>query len=180
MTKIAVFVGSLRADSFNLKLAKSVEKVLPEGVEFDYVDFSDVPFYHQDQEADYPASARKAKDIVEAADGVLFVTPEYNRSIPGILKNIIDWVSRPYGTNSFDGKPTAVIGASGSTLGAALAQSHLKNILLYLNTKLLGQPEVFIPSAYEVFDNEGTPSERVEDNLKKYVETFVAYIDANK
>ncbi len=181
MTQIAVFVGSLRADSLNKKLAKSLEELAPEGVTFSYVDIASLPLFDQDVEAaDYPAAAQVIKDTVEASDGVLFVTPEYNRSIPGVLKNAIDWVSRPWGTNSFDGKPAGIVGASASTLGAALAQAHLRNIMVYLNTKLLGQPEVYLASAHEMFDEEGTIIESSNDYLKKFIDTFVAHIEQSQ
>lgn len=181
MTQIAVFVGSLREDSLNKKLAKSLETLAPAGTTFTYVDISVLPLFNQDVEAaNYPHEAQTIKDIVKSSDGVLFVTPEYNRSMPGVLKNAIDWVSRPWGTNSFDGKPAGVVGASGSTLGTALAQAHLRNVLVYLNTKLLGQPEVYLASAHEMFDEEGVLVESSNEYLKKYIETFVAHVENQK
>jgi chromate reductase len=179
MTQIAVFVGSIRADSLNKKLAKNLEELAPEGVTFTYVDIASLPLFNQDVEVSaYPSEAQAIKDIVVASDGVLFVTPEYNRSIPGILKNAIDWVSRPWGTNSFNGKPVGVVGASGSTLGTALAQSHLRSILLYLNTKVLGQPEVYFAGAHELFDEEGVVIDSSNEFLKKYIDTLVAHINS--
>jgi chromate reductase len=180
MTHIAVFVGSIRADSLNKKLAKNLERLAPKGTTFDYVDIAILPLFNQDLEADYPASAQAVKDVVASADGVLFVTPEYNRSVPGVLKNAIDWASRPWGANSFDGKPAGVVGASGSTLGTALAQAHLKNILVYLNTKLLGQPEVYFASAHEFFDEEGVVIKSSHDYLKNFIDTFIAHVEKQK
>jgi chromate reductase, NAD(P)H dehydrogenase (quinone) len=181
MTQIAVFVGSLRKDSLNKMLAKSLEDLAPEGTTFTYVDISTLPLFNQDVEAaSYPAEAQAIKDMVKSSDGVLFVTPEYNRGIPGVLKNAIDWVSRPWGTNSFDGKPAGVVGASGSTLGTALAQAQLKNVMLYLNTKLLGQPEVYFASAHEMFDEEGVLVDSSTEFLKKYIDTFIAHVENQK
>jgi chromate reductase len=181
MTQIAVFVGSLRADSLNKKLAENLESLAPDDVTFTHIDISTLPLFNQDLEAsDFPVEAQAIKDIVSQSDGVLFVTPEYNRSIPGVLKNAIDWVSRPWGTNSFDGKPAGVVGASGSTLGTALAQAHLRNVLLYLNTKLLGQPEVYLASAHEMFDEEGVVIDSSNEFLKKYIDTFIEHVRSQK
>jgi len=175
MTKIAIFVGSLRQDSFNKQLAQTLERVAPSGTEFDYVDLN-LPLFNQDIEANYPAEARKVKDAVEAADGVLFVTPEYNRSVPAVLKNAIDWASRPWGTNSFAGKPAGVVGASSSSIGTAVAQSDLHHVLLYLDMKVLGQPEVYVSNAHEVFDDEGNVSPENEAFYRTYMERLVDWI----
>lgn len=142
MTTIAVFVGSLRKESFNLKLAKAIENFMPEGVNFEYADMN-LPLYNQDLDGDFPAKATELKQLVERADGVLFVTPEYNRSFPGVLKNAIDWASRPWGQSSFTGKPAAIVGASMGALGATQAQAALRNVALFLDMKLMGQPEVY-------------------------------------
>ncbi|TAL14883.1 NAD(P)H-dependent oxidoreductase [Patescibacteria group bacterium] len=179
MTQIAVFVGSIRADSLNKKMAKNLEELAPEGVTFVYADIASLPLFNQDLEASaYPVEAQAIKDLVVASDGVLFVTPEYNRSVPGVLKNAIDWVSRPWGTNSFDGKPAGVVGASGSTLGTALAQAHLRNILIYLNTKVLGQPEVYFAGAHELFDEEGVVIDTSNEFLRKYINTFIEHVNS--
>lgn len=175
MTKIAVFVGSLRKESFNKKLAKALEREAPEGVEFDYVDLN-LPLFNQDLEAQYPAEAQKVKDAVEAADGVLFLTPEYNRSVPAALKNAIDWASRPWGTNSFAGKPAGVVGASISPLGTAVAQSDLHHVLLYLDMKVLGQPELYVANAHDVFGEEGNVSEENAEYYRKYMERLTDWI----
>ncbi|MBW8836218.1 MAG: NAD(P)H-dependent oxidoreductase, partial [Burkholderia sp.] len=138
---IAVVVGSLRRESFNRQLAQAVISLAPPDFTFEFIDIGSLPLYSQEYDADFPEVARQLKQRVEAADGLLFVTPEYNRSIPGVLKNAIDWASRPYGKNSFNGKPTAGIGASGGAIGTAAAQQHLRSILVYLNVTLMGQPE---------------------------------------
>lgn len=179
MTRIAVFVGSLRNESLNKKLAKSLEAYLPGHVHVEYVDFSDVPLFNQDLEDNYPEAALRVKRQVESADGVLFVTPEYNRGIPGVLKNVIDWMSRPFGQNSLAGKPAAVIGISGSTLGTALAQMQLRSVLLYLDTLLIGQPEVYIPNGFDVFDEAGEPNEYVSKKLEQFADRFVQHVEHN-
>lgn len=181
MTRIAVVVGSLREDSINKKLAKNIEELAPEGVEFTHVDIN-LPLFNQDFSEDkYPAVAQAAKKIIEDADGVLFVTPEYNRSLPGPVKNAIDWLSRPWGKNSFDGKPTGVIGASIGPVGTAVAQADLRHILGFLNAPQLGQPEIYLANASDLFDEGGSlTDERWRKNLKIYMETFTAWVEKQK
>lgn len=180
MTQITVFVGSLRADSLNKKLAKNLEKLAPEGTTFRYVDIGSLPLFNEELEANYPAAAREVKDAVEGADGVLFVSPEYNRGVSGVLKNAIDWASRPWGANSFDGKPAGIVGASGGPLGTGPAQAQLRSIMVYLNTKLLGQPEIYLAGANTVFDEDGIVVESSRDFLKKYIDTFIAHVENQK
>jgi chromate reductase, NAD(P)H dehydrogenase (quinone) len=180
MTKIAVFVGSLQEKSHNKLLAKNLEKLAPEGVEFEYVDIASLPLFNQDLEANFPASAQTAKDIVEAADGVLFVTPEYNRSIPGVLKNAIDWTSRPWGNNSFNQKPTGIVGASIGPVGTAVAQSDLRHIGGFLNVKLMGQPELYIATAQDKFDDNGDIVEASRGYVQNYIDTFAKWVDTEK
>jgi len=179
MTKIAVFVGSLRAESFNKKLAHALENAAPSGVEFDYVDLN-LPLFNQDLEAEYPAEAQKVKDIVEGADGVLFVTPEYNRSIPGVLKNAIDWASRPWGSNSFAGKPVGIVGASGGPVGTAVAQSDLRHICGFLGTKLMGQPELYFANSADKFDVDGTVVGESAEYVKRYIDALAAWVEQEK
>jgi len=181
MTRIAVIVGSLRKESINKYLAKNLEELAPEGTEFTYVDIN-LPLFNQDVEAsNYPASAQEGKDIVEASDGVLFVTPEYNRSTPGVLKNAVDWISRPWGTNSFAGKPVGVVGASVGPVGTAIAQSDMRHILAFLETKQMGQPEIYVANATELFDENGIlTDERWRKNLQGYIDTFVAWVEKEK
>ncbi|MFI5212693.1 MAG: NADPH-dependent FMN reductase [Candidatus Saccharimonadales bacterium] len=179
MTSIAVFVGSLQTNSFNKKLAKNLEALAPADVTFHYIELH-LPLFNQDLEADFPAEARAMKDIVEQADGVLFVTPEYNRSIPGVLKNAIDWASRPWGANSFNGKPTGIVGASPSPVGTAVAQSDLRHIGGFLNVKLMGQPELYLASAHEHFDEQGMVVDGSKELLKTYIDTFSTWVTNEK
>ncbi len=178
MTTIAVFVGSLRKDSFNLKLAKSIERLAPEGTTFVYADMN-LPLYNQDFDADFPAKALELKQVVANADGVLFVTPEYNRSFSGVIKNAIDWASRPWGQSAFAGKPAAIVGASVGALGTTQAQSQLRNVLLFLDMKVMGQPEVYFNAAAG-FDENGQLAQSSEGFIKKFGEAFVRHIDSNK
>jgi len=167
--KIAVLVGSLRKDSFNRRLARAVEKLMPDGFAFEHLRIGELPLYNQDFDADYPPEARRFKQDVEAADALLFVTPEYNRSIPGVLKNALDIGSRPWGTNSFAGKPAAVVGASIGATGTAMAQQHLRNVLTYLDTTLLAQPEVFIYFKEGLIEPEGQID---NDGTRKFLQKF--------
>jgi chromate reductase len=155
LINVAVLVGSLRKESINLKLARAVERLASAELKFDYIRIGDLPLYTQEFDADYPAGCRRLKKEIEASDAVLFVTPEYNRSIPGVLKNAIDIASRPWGTNSFARKPGAVIGASIGAPGASMAQQHLRNVMLYLDIAILPQPEVFIQFKDGMIDSEG-------------------------
>lgn len=175
MTNIAVFVGSLRADSLNKKLAQNLETLAPEGTRFTYVDVN-LPLYDTDLEANFPEVVQKAKDIVSGADGILVVTPEYNRSIPGVLKNAIDWISRPYGQSSFDKKPLGLAGATVGPIGTAVAQSDLRHIAGYLNMRLMGQPELYFNFATDKFDADGKVRKEHEDELRNYIESFVDFV----
>ena len=180
MITIAVFVGSLRADSLNKKLAQNLETLASKDVRFAYVDVN-LPLYNEDVEAaGYPEFVQKQKDIVEAADGVLIVTPEYNRSVPGVLKNAIDWLSRPYGQSAFNNKPLALAGASGGPIGTAVAQSDLRHIAGFLNMRLLGQPEVYFTLSNSKFDENGIVLDEYRDGLKTYIESFVDFVSKSQ
>lgn len=148
--------GSLRKDSLNTAMARAIQKLAPAGMTIDLADISQIPLFNQDLEAAYPVEAKAFKDRVRTADGIIFVTPEHNRSIPAALKNAIDWASRPYGTNAFEGKPVLIAGVTGGRIGTALAQSHLKQIMLYLDAQVIGQPELYLGVASELFDTAGT------------------------
>lgn len=166
--------GSIRKDSYNTNLLRAAQEVAGEGVHISIYDISKLPFYNQDEEALFPQEAIYLKEALEAADGVIFATPEYNRSIPGYLKNAIDWASRPYGKNSFKGKPVLVLGVSVAPTSAALAQYHLKQIMNYLDARVLGQPEFYMGSAIDKFDSEGRLiDQESRDHLKKAIETLV-------
>lgn len=169
-TKVAVFVGSLRKDSINKKLAKAVERLMPADVEFEYVDIGELPLYNQDYDSDYPPPYRRLKQQIEGADALLFVTPEYNRSVPGVLKNAIDIGSRPWGKNSFAGKPAAVIGASIGPISTAIAQQHVRGSLTFVDAPTLAQPEVFIHFKDGMFDDEGNIG---PDDTRKFLQGFV-------
>ncbi len=175
--KIAVLVGSLRMDSFNRRLARAVEKLAPQEFAFTHLQINDLPLYSQDFDTAYPPSALRLKQEIESADGLLFVTPEYNRSIPGVLKNAIDIGSRPWGTNSFAGKPAGVIGASIGSTGTALAQQHLRNVLSYLDVPLLSQPEVFLHFKDDVIAEDGSINNPgTAKFLQGFVDNYVAWI----
>lgn len=152
---IVAISGSLRKDSFNTTLLRSLSALAPAGMSIQIADISALPFFNQDDEASFPASAQALKDSIEAADGVIIATPEYNRSFPGVLKNAIDWASRPWGKNSFAGKPVLTMGVSVGKISTAVAQNHLKQVLTYLDMQVIGQPELYIGPASEVFDAEG-------------------------
>ncbi|MEO8809120.1 MAG: NAD(P)H-dependent oxidoreductase [Rhodanobacter sp.] len=175
--KIAVFVGSLRAGSFNRRLARAVEKLAPDEFQFQHVQIDDLPLYSQDFDAAYPANATRLKSDIESADGLLFVTPEYNRSIPGVLKNAIDLGSRPWGTNSFAGKPAGVLGTSIAAAGTAMAQQHLRNVLAYLDVPVLAQPEVFIQFKDELIAEDGSiGNESTRKFLQGFVDKYAAWV----
>jgi chromate reductase len=174
---IAVIVGSLRRDSFNKTLAHAVTSLAPAGFSFEFVDIGVLPLYSQDYDADFPEVARRFKQQIEAADALLFVTPEYNRSIPGVLKNALDWGSRPWGTNSWAGKPGAVLGTSPGATGTALAQQHLRNVLAYLDVTMLGQPEMFIKHSADQIDDTGNiVNDGTRKFLQKYVDRYEAWV----
>jgi len=157
-------------ESFNRQLAQAVISLAPADFTFEFIDIGSLPLYSQDYDADYPEVAKHLKQRVEAADGLLFVTPEYNRSMPGVLKNALDWGSRPWGTNSWRNKPGAVLGTSVGATGTALAQQHLRNVLAYLDVPTLGQPEVFIKHDPAAINAKG---EIVNDGTRKFLQSFV-------
>ncbi|MDP3311666.1 MAG: NAD(P)H-dependent oxidoreductase [Polaromonas sp.] len=173
---IAVLVGSIRKDSFNRQLAKALEKLFPAEFGFTQVRIDDLPLYNQDDDASPAASVTRLKGEIIAAQGVLFFTPEYNRSIPGVLKNAIDQASRPYGKSVWNGKPAGVIGASVGPIGTALAQQHLRNILAYLNMPTLGQPEAFIHHKEGLYGAVGNIGEASKEFLQSWVDSDVAWV----
>jgi chromate reductase len=175
--RIAVVVGSLRRDSYNRQLAKALEGLAPEGFSFRDSRIDDLPLYNQDDDGNQAASVKRLKDEIAAADGVIFVTPEYNRSIPGVLKNAIDNASRPYGQSAWAGKPAGVIGASIGAPGASMAQQHLRNVLAYLDMPTLGQPEVFIQVKDGFFDADGNiANPDTKRFLQGWVDRYVAWV----
>ena len=174
--QIAVVVGSLRKDSFNQKLAGALQKLFPAEFSFTEVRIDDLPPYNQDDDGQPSAQVTRLKGEISAAQGVLFVTPEYNRSIPGVLKNAIDHASRPYGKSAWNGKPAGVIGASVGPMGTAMAQQHLRNILAHLNMPTVGQPEVFIHHKEGLYDEAGNIGEASIKFLQGWVDTYVAWV----
>ncbi|MGV3682995.1 MAG: NADPH-dependent FMN reductase [Acidovorax sp.] len=174
--QIAVIVGSLRKDSFNRKLATAIERLAPADFKFTQLRIDDLPLYNQDDDGNQAASVLRLKSEVKAAQGLLFVTPEYNRSIPGVLKNALDHGSRPYGQSAWGGKPAGVIGASVGAIGTALAQQHLRNVLGYLDVPTLGQPEGFIHAKEGLFDADGNVGEGSKKFLQGWVDAYVAWV----
>lgn len=178
--KVAVIVGSLRKGSYNLQLAKALVKLGADKFDAHFVEIGDLPLHNQDLESDFPAPATRLKNDIAAADAVLFVTPEFNRSIPGLLKNAIDWASRPYGKNSFAGKPAAICGTSPGAIGAACAQQHLKPILNYLDVALMGAPEVYFQFKEGLIDQDGNiTAENTQKFLQGFVDKFVAWSEGH-
>lgn len=176
---IAVFVGSLRRDSFNARLAAAVAKLTPAEFTFKTLQIFDLPLYNQDDDVNQAAPVKRLKSEITASQGLLFVTPEYNRSIPGVLKNAIDHASRPYGQSSFAGKPAGMIGVSVGAIGTAVAQQHLRNVLAYLDVPTLGQPEVFIQAKEGLFDSDGSIGAGSHQFLHAWVDRYVAWVKKN-
>jgi chromate reductase len=174
-TRIAVIVGSLRRESFNRRLADALPGLAPADWEFAQLRIDDLPLYNQDDDAHQAEPVQRLKREVLAAQGVIFVTPEYNRSVPGVLKNAIDHASRPYGQSAFKGKPAGVLGVSVGSIGTALAQQHLRNSLAYLDMPTLGQPEVFLHSE-KVFDAAGGISEASRPFVQQWMDQYVAFV----
>lgn len=173
---IAVIVGSLRKDSFNRKLANALAKMAPSEFTFKQIVIGDLPLYNQDDDANQASSVKRMKDEIAAANGVLFVTPEYNRSIPGVLKNAIDHGSRPYGESVWTGKPAGVLGISVGAIGTALAQQHLRNIIAYLDMPTLGQPEIFLQAKDDLFDKDGNIGPASKDFLQNWVNKYTTWV----
>ena len=174
--KIAVIVGSLRKDSFNRKLADAIVKLAPPEFSFKQLQIGDLPLYNQDDDANQAESVKRLKNEIKTAHGLLFVTPEYNRSIPGVLKNAIDQASRPYGQNAWAGKPAGVLGASIGVIGTAMAQQHLRNVLSFLDVPTLGQPEAFIHAKDGLFDEAGNIGESSKQFLQNWMDQYVAWV----
>lgn len=173
---IALVVGSLRRESINRRLAAAVTKLAPAEFAFQSVRIDDLPLYNQDDDADQAAPVKRLKGEIEAARGVIFVTPEYNRSVPGVLKNAIDHASRPYGRSAWAGKPAGVIGASVGAPGASMAQQHLRNVLAYLDMPTLGQPEAFIQAKDGLFDEAGDIGADSRKFLQAWMDRYVAWV----
>jgi chromate reductase len=169
--RVGYFVGSLSSTSINRVVASALIKLAPDDLEFTEIPIRDLPLYSPDYDADYPAEGRALKDAIAAMDAVLFVSPEYNRSIPGALKNAIDWASRPWGQNSFDHIPAAVIGASPGQIGTALAQQSLRAVLSFCNARQMTAPEAYIRYSTDVFSPDG---EVLDPVVRDFLTAFMA------
>ena len=167
---VGYFVGSLSKASINRKLARALVRLAPKELQSREIPFADLPLYSYDSDADYPLPARALKDAIAAVDAVLFVTPEYNRSIPGGLKNAIDWASRPYGQNSFTRKPTAVIGTSPGKIGTAVGQQHLRSILAFCNSPQMNSIEAYIQFTPGLITDDG---EVTDDSLAEFLRNYM-------
>jgi chromate reductase, NAD(P)H dehydrogenase (quinone) len=174
-TPIAVIVGSLRKDSFNRKLANALAPLAPDA-ELTQLRIDDLPPYNQDDDGAPAEPVKRLKREIAAAAGVIFVTPEYNRSMPGVLKNAIDHASRPYGQSAWAGKPAGVLGVSIGAAGSALAQQHLRNVLAYLDMPTLGQPEVFIQHKEGLFGADGQLGESSAKFVKSWMDAYMAFV----
>ena len=174
--KIAVFVGSLRKESFNRKLANAIVKLAPQEFAFRQMRIDNLPLYNQDDDGHQADVVVQLKEEIKSAQGLLFVTPEYNRSIPGVLKNALDNASRPYGQSAWAGKPAGILGASIGAPGTAMAQQHLRNILAYLDVPTLGQPEAFVFVKDGFFDEAGDISAGTRKFLQTWMDRYVAWI----
>jgi chromate reductase len=174
---VGYFVGSLASKSINRKLAHALVRLAPKELQLSEIAFAALPLYSYDYDADYPPVARALKDAIARVDAVLFVTPEYNRSIPGALKNAIDWASRPYGTNSFSRKPSAVIGTSPGKIGTAVGQQHLRSILGFCNSPQMNSIEAYIQFTPGLIDDDGqVTDDATAEFLRGYMAEFLAFI----
>lgn len=168
--------GSLRKDSFNRAALRAAQTLVPEGATLELFDLNGIPPYNQDKETQPPEKIVQLKARVRAADAILFATPEYNYSIPGVLKNAIDWASRPYGDSAWEGKPVAVMGASPGSLGSARAQYHLRQVFVFLNMYPLNRPEVMIGRVDERCDAQGNLTDKDTcEHIRKLLEALVAW-----
>jgi len=173
---IAVVVGSLRKDSLNRKLAHALARLAPKEFEFKHSRIDDLGLYNQDDDANQSAPVKRLKAEIRAANGVLFVTPEYNRSIPGVLKNAIDHASRPYGESAWNGKPAGIVGITPGTMGTSMAQQHLRNVLANQDMPTLAQPEAFLVAKPDFFDPEGNVTGEYRAFLQKWVDKYVEFV----
>jgi chromate reductase len=175
---VVVIVGSLRKQSFTLKIANALAKLAPDTLKLDVVTLHGISFFNQDLEATPPADWLAFREKIQKSSGVLFVTPEYNRSIPGVLKNAIDVASRPYGKSSFIGKPTGIISKSPGPLGGVSAAKHLQNILPGISGPILGQPEIYLNGVGDAFDDKGhLIKEALQKVLQQYIDAYAAFLE---
>jgi chromate reductase len=173
---IAVLVGSLRRESFNRRFATALVKLGPADFSFSQLEIGDLPLYNQDDDANQAQQVQRLKREISASAGVIFVTPEYNRSVPGVLKNAIDHASRPYGKSAWAGKPAGVIGVSVGAIGTAIAQQHLRITLAYLDMPTLGQPEAFIQMKDGLIDDAGNIGSGSRQFLQDWMDRYVTWV----
>jgi chromate reductase len=176
--RIGLIIGSLRRDSFNRKLATALVRLAPSQLLFDEIAIGDLPLYNQDDDGNPHANVKRLKAEIKAVDGLVFVTPEYNRSMPGVLKNALDHGSRPYGQSVWAGKPAGVLGVSVGLSGTAMAQQHLRNTLAYLDMPTVGQPEIFLQLRDDLFDAQGNiGSDITRKMLQQWLERYASWVD---
>jgi chromate reductase len=178
---VAVIVGSLRKESFNRKVAHALAELAPAELKLEIVEIGHLPLYNQDTDENPPAVFTEFRQRIKAFDAVLFVSPEYNRSVPGVLKNALDVASRPYGQNAWNGKPGAVVSASIGAIGGFGANHHLRQSLVFLNVPTMAQPEAYIGTADKLFDAKGN---LVDDGtrafLTKFMQAYAAWVSSNR
>lgn len=174
--RILGIAGSLRCESYNRAALRAAAELVPEGATLEIFELDGIPLFNQDEEKNPPAKVVELKRRIREADAILFVTPEYNYSVPGVLKNAIDWASRPYGDSAWNGKPAAIMGASTGMLGTARAQYHLRQIMVFLNMFPVNQPEVMIGNAAKRFDAEGNlTDDATKDFIRKLLQNLVEW-----
>ncbi|MEZ5648378.1 MAG: NADPH-dependent FMN reductase [Alphaproteobacteria bacterium] len=180
MHKLAIIVGSLRQGSFNRQLAEAISKLIPKEITIDWIKLDDVPIYNGDYEMNLPAPVKRLKDQIKDADAVLLVTPEYNRSIPAVLKNAIDWATRPPGTSVWGSKPVAIIGISPGAIGTAAAQQHLRNTLSAVGALTMPQPEIYVTYKEGMFSSNGEIADaKFKEILQKFIAHFIIWVTKN-
>ncbi|QVL20871.1 NAD(P)H-dependent oxidoreductase [Pseudomonas qingdaonensis] len=173
---VAVLVGSLRKESINRKVARALAELAPASLKLDIVEIGELALYNEDIDTDPPAAYKAFRDKVRASDAVLFVTPEYNRSVPGVLKNAIDVGSRPYGQSVFSKKPGAVISVSPGAVGGFGANHHLRQSLVFLDVPCMQQPEAYVGGAATLFDEHGKLSEKTRPFLQSFIDSYAAWV----
>ncbi|MBM3108758.1 NAD(P)H-dependent oxidoreductase [Pseudomonas sp. V1] len=177
---VAVVVGSLRKESFNRKVAHALAELAPSNLKLKIVEIGDLALYNEDIDVDPPAAYKTFREQIRASDAVLFVTPEYNRSVPGVLKNAIDVGSRPYGQSAWSGKPGAVISVSPGAVGGFGANHHLRQSLVFLDVPCLQQPEAYIGGAATLFDDNGKLSEKTRPFLQTFIDKYAAWVERHQ
>ena len=174
--KVGLIAGSLRNGSYNVRLARAIATMLPEGFDARFIEIGDLPLYNQDEDYTPTEAVTRLREEIRGVDAVVFVTPEYNRSIPGVLKNALDHASRPWGESVWQGKPAGVIGVAAGAIGTAMAQQHLRNVLAALNMPTMAQPEAFLQYRDEMFDDQGAIGVKSRDFVQGWVDSFANWV----